>query len=190
MPIFIFYALYHSTWQISVALPESAMNRLLLIIGCNILIIIVSMLLFKKMKIISDLTVGDQKERFLPYALVVFVFSITYFSLRYSGAPLPAVFFSLFLGLILSLVLLLVINFTFKISAHMLAVGGAIGAFMGVWATIGRFSLFWFIVLLLLAGLVGSARLVLDAHTNRQVLYGFILGVFVNYFAVRYGLLL
>jgi membrane-associated phospholipid phosphatase len=63
-----------------------------------------------------------------------------------------------------------VINTWWKISTHTAAIGGVGGALFGfnpVW---------WFCVVLVVAGILGSARMILRQHSLSQVLTGFAVG--------------
>jgi len=70
-----------------------------------------------------------------------------------------------------------IINLKMKISAHMVGIGGATGAFLVVGLTgFQDFSIF-VIAGVFIAGCLGWARLQLNAHTPKEVYSGFLLGV-------------
>ena len=68
-----------------------------------------------------------------------------------------------------------------KISTHTAAIGGIAGALV---AFSGKFSynpVWWLCLVILVAGLVGTARMILRQHTLAQVVAGFAVG-FVSAF--------
>jgi len=67
-----------------------------------------------------------------------------------------------------------------KISLHMLGVGGLTGIVLGVHFLIDS-SISILIFLLILSGVLGSARLYLRAHNNLQIYAGFLLGCVVEF---------
>jgi membrane-associated phospholipid phosphatase len=69
-----------------------------------------------------------------------------------------------------------IINVWWKISAHMAAIGGFSGALL-VFAIIFNFNpLWWFSLLILLSGILGTSRMILRQHTLAQVVGGFVTG--------------
>jgi membrane-associated phospholipid phosphatase len=140
-------------------------------------------LILLKMKRISSLEMEDPKERLIPYGSSV----LYYFALYYLfwQADFPVIFKAVILGAGLSILLTLFINFRWKISAHSIGVGGIAGAMLGIMYRTQADLELVFISVLLIAGLVGYARLKLNAHSPAQVYAGFIMG-----FLVELGLML
>jgi membrane-associated phospholipid phosphatase len=74
---------------------------------------------------------------------------------------------------------LLVISLRWKISAHSAAIGGLVGGFFGLSFRLQENPILILIALILVAGMVGTARLILGKHTGFQVYAGFLLGFLV-----------
>ncbi len=130
----------------------------------------------KRKQLITTLEIKEQKERTLPYFMVFLYYLLTYTVLRNTG--LPSIVFSLIFSGVVGAGLALLVNFSWKISAHSIGVGGLVGAYSGL--VLSRTSSSQLLILLwLLAGAVLSARLILKAHTNSQVYVGFLSGFFV-----------
>ena len=68
----------------------------------------------------------------------------------------------------------------------MLGIGGVIGAIIGISQRFQFDHSTLLIVLILLAGLIGYARLKTHSHNYRQVYAGFILGIAVEWLCVLY----
>lgn len=94
-------------------------------------------------------------------------------------ARLHPLFPKMFFALALFLLILAIVTKFWKISLHMAAIGGLLVIFYA-------FSFYenFFLLVILLAGALGSARLQLGAHNSLQVYAGFSLGVlyFLCYF--------
>ena len=121
-----------------------------------------------------DMELSDRHERAVPY--LIFISSILICAFYMYKMMLPFWFVSLLLGACVALIIALVINFFWKISAHMLGIGGLLGGIMGI-AQIHMMNPYWaFIIVFIIAGLLGTSRIFLRKHTPMQVYAGFCLG--------------
>lgn len=132
-----------------------------------------------KMGRIKSLEMESNEERVIPYSST----ALYYFSLYYLfyNAEFPNIFKILVLGASISIVLTLLINFKWKISAHAIGIGGISGGIFGI---VLRLHIDLHVILMfviLVAGLVGYARLKLNAHTPAQVYAGFLLGFLMEF---------
>lgn len=128
-----------------------------------------------------DLELSDRHERVVPY--LIFITSIMVCAFYMYKMMLPFWFISLLLGACVALILALLINFFWKISAHAIGIGGLLGGIMGV-ARIHLINPYWaFIIVILIAGLVGTSRIFLKRHTPMQVYAGFCLGFICTFVA-------
>lgn len=151
-----------------------------------------SLLIFYLYRIgyLRDMTMPDRADRRLPFLLTGFIYTgVTYFfAFRMSlfSATSPGVSV-LLAGITLSILLVGIINQYWKISAHSVGVGGVLGAIAGLLAKSGDTDLFLPLVgLIALSGLIGSARLQLNAHTLAQVGAGLGLGLLVSLVSVSW----
>ena len=78
----------------------------------------------------------------------------------------------------------LVITSRWKISIHMLGIGGVIGAIIGISQRFQFDHSILLIALILFAGLIGYSRLKTNSHNFRQVYAGFIVGIAVEWICV------
>ena len=128
-----------------------------------------------------DMELSDRHERVVPY--LIFITSIMVCAFYMYKMMLPFWFISLLLGACVSLILALLINFFWKISAHAIGIGGLLGGIMGV-ARIHLINPYWaFIIVIVIAGLVGTSRIFLKRHTPMQVYAGFCLGFICTFVA-------
>ena len=129
----------------------------------------------------SDLELTKRKERVLPY--VIFFTSVLlclYFLYR---MMMPFWLIALLRGVCIALFIALCINFFWKISAHMIGIGGLLGGLMGIAHVhlINPYSAF--MAVWLIACLVGMSRIFLKRHTPMQVYAGFSLGFMCTFVA-------
>jgi membrane-associated phospholipid phosphatase len=91
-------------------------------------------------------------------------------------AGLSPLFYIILLCCSLSLIATSLINLVWKVSAHMVGIGGVIGAVIALSVQLDTDFFYILSSLILLAGLLGYSRLKLNAHTPAQVYLGFVVG--------------
>lgn len=87
---------------------------------------------------------------------------------------------------VLIIILLMLVSIRWKISAHMAAIGGLIGALIALSLRLGLNSSLILAGLIGIAGLIGSSRLILEKHTAMQVYAGFLIGFSTNFLIIIY----
>ncbi|MDE6454106.1 MAG: hypothetical protein K2L27_07885 [Muribaculaceae bacterium] len=125
---------------------------------------------------VTDMCLSRRHERTVPMltAIAAYVGAAVYLHVLHA----PYWLTSFFTGSAIAATVALIINFQWKISAHSIAVGGMAGMMLrlteGGLATVN--AMIWLTAVILLGGIVGSARLVLERHTAGQVCAGWLLG--------------
>lgn len=137
-------------------------------------------------KIVDSSGLKTRNNQFLPF----FVLFLSYCLLFYYF--FTAKLYIWFLAVLLIPVLLLVIHtitsLFWKISAHMMGIGGLIGSILSVCYYVKGLNLpVLFIILFILAGFLGVSRLVMNKNTPAQVYTGFLVGFAVSFFTVWLG---
>ena len=132
---------------------------------------------FYKAKLIDTIHMHTARERSLPFLTIV-VFQMSTFYV-FTNAPIPGLFPNLVLGAAISVATAFVINLKWKVSIHMLGMGGIVGTLIGLMLRYQVDALNLVLALILVSGLVGYARLKLNAHTPLQVYVGFSLGTLI-----------
>ena len=97
-----------------------------------------------------------------------------------------------FMGAILSAALFIqvvcaLINVWWKISTHTAAIGGVAGGLFIFGEYFGFNPVWWLCLVFILAGILGSSRMILRQHTLAQVLLGFIVGFVCSVIALIYS---
>lgn len=127
---------------------------------------------------IKSLHMHTLKDRAIPFSVTSIYFGMTvYFMARISDLD-PILWQSL--GLISAVVIILtVVTFFWKMSAHMTGVGGLLALVVVLGLKFPNFQILYPLLLtLLLSGIVGSARLFLNAHRPAEIYVGFVFGFF------------
>ena len=136
------------------------------------------LLMLRSSGYISSYIIEDKKQRTVPYFVTLIFYLSTYFMLTKNDFPtvLSAFVFSASLVLLATLL----INFIWKISAHMMAMGALVASVYAMGLRFDVNILFFLALSVLIAGVVGFARLALKAHTPTQVYIGFVLGFLIQ----------
>lgn len=145
---------------------------------------LISILISLKFNTISSLEMSTKEERNTPlfYTIIIMIIG---FSLFKTISQLSPYLTSVYLSSIIILVIAFLITKKWKISLHMLGIGGATGSFIALNIVFGGLY-YWIILFLFLSGLLAFSRLALNAHTKDQVYTGFFLGCLLQTFCILY----
>ena len=95
--------------------------------------------------------------------------------------------FKLFmLASVLVIIALLVVSLKWKISNHMAAIGGLSGTLFALSFRNGVNPVYSVLIVVLLSGLIGTARLILGKHDLKQLIAGYGLGFIVLYLVLYF----
>lgn len=165
---------------------ELSLRFLSMVIVTTFLIPFVGVILLKYTRTISNLEMDDRKERFFPFLFIsLFYIATTY--LFYDKFRFPPVIINILIAVCSSLVGLTLITLKWKISAHAIAVSGAVGIFLAILIQTQTNTILWVLsAFVFITGIVGTARLRLQAHDNNQVWAGYLLGFFLNFIIILF----
>ncbi|MDE6285639.1 MAG: phosphatase PAP2 family protein [Muribaculaceae bacterium] len=134
------------------------------------------LLLMLRAGMVSDLSLSHRRQRLVPMLVTVVAYLGAALYLHLLHAPVWLVAF--FIGASVATTLAGLITVKWKISAHGCAMGGMAG--MMLWLAAARMAtvnaMLWLSIVIVLGGLVGTSRLILDRHTPAQVACGWLLG--------------
>ena len=181
-PMFMPILALHLTLLVLPSLAFTLSQNLLLIYGILIFSTMVLPLisifwLMQKGKV-SSLEMSNHKERSLPLFKTVIWMSFGYYLLQNLLFYTPILKAEL-LGAILIILLAAIISKFWKISLHLLGIGGVVGVFIALQIIHGDF-LYLLLLFILLSGLLGVARIKQKAHNYAQVYAGFLVGLSVE----------
>ena len=185
MPTLGLFLLLQGDTYLKYSIGTTTKNFLYLIIFLNTYLFpAIIVLIMRYRNTISSLDLSDRKERIIPLAIASFFYLLTYLLIK--KLTLPGVLADICFGLALSVFVVFFITLKYKISAHMTGAGGLIGAFVGFEILFGAQLSPWVVFLVIIWGLIGSARLKLKAHSNGQIVAGSVLGfasIFLSIYA-------
>jgi len=139
---------------------------------------VLNIFILYKLKKIPTITLSNQRDRTFPYLMT----AMFYFGLFYLMLDLNiwTVIKISVVGGGVAILLTAIINLRYKISAHMVGIGGLLGVLLCVSYLIKFNMTPFYIVVIILAGLLGYARLKLEEHKPYQIYAGFLMGLAVQ----------
>ena len=138
--------------------------------------LLITFFLYRR-KMIRSFEMVTREERALPYLMTALSFYFGYYLLnRLDISPVYPYFM---IGATFLIVMTLAINFFWKISSHMVGVGAVTGLILGIsWVMALNLAL-PLALMFLVSGMVGYARLRLNAHRPAQIYAGYMMGLLV-----------
>lgn len=159
-----------------------------------------AVVLMRALNMIDSLEMKDKMERIGPY-IVTGIFYLWMFMNFVHNPDIPTAYTSFVLGSVIGLFIAFFINIFQKISVHAVGMGGLL-AMVIITMLLFSYGNFTFsagnygivhvsmttvlMLTILLCGLVGSARLVLDAHVPEEIYGGFFVGFVAQFIALRF----
>ncbi len=147
-----------------------------------------AVMMMKNLGLISSFEMEERTDRIIPYIATGLFYLWVFMSVRKNNT-FPQIYSVAMLGATIGLFLAFFFNNFTKISAHATGVGGLVGLmliamrwFSYSYCYFGEprvtIPVYWILMaVLLLSGLVCSARLILKAHEPKDILQGFIVGL-------------
>nr|WP_297028788.1 phosphatase PAP2 family protein [Prevotella sp.] len=117
---------------------------------------------------------GRKERRLVPYIISIVCYFACFFWMEYRNTP-RVISIIVVVALTIQMVCAL-INIWWKISTHTAAIGGVAGGLVSYSIAFSFNPLWWLCFVLILAGAVGTARMILRQHSLSQVVGGFLVG--------------
>lgn len=117
---------------------------------------------------------GRKERRLVPYIISIVCYFACFFWMEYRNTP-RVISIIVVVALTIQMVCAL-INIWWKISTHTAAIGGVAGGLVSYSIAFSFNPLWWLCFVLILAGTVGTARMILRQHSLSQVVGGFLVG--------------
>ena len=118
---------------------------------------------------------GRKERRLVPYIISIVCYFACFFWMEYRNTP-RVISIIVVVALTIQMVCAL-INIWWKISTHTAAIRGVAGGLVSYSIAFSFNPLWWLCFVLILAGAVGTARMILRQHSLSQVVTGFLVGV-------------
>lgn len=136
---------------------------------------VLTIYLFRRIHGLARHELGDRRRRFMPYLLTII--SYAFCLLMMHRLNIPWYMSGIILASLLIMIVFLIVNLKWKLSEHMGGAGAVIGGLVSFSALFGYNPVTWLCFFILVAGVLGSARITLGHHKLGEVLVGFAIGL-------------
>ena len=150
---------------------------LLVCMGITCIVPLIFLSVLRHFNLVKDLNVEVREQRLYPYLFSSFCCGVAAYYL-YFTCHAPQWFAMFMVGAALTMLVMALINVWWKISAHMAGIGGIIALIYQINVQgLSAFDLLWLLCFaIVVAGLLGTSRLVLKRHDIWQLLAGAAVG--------------
>ena len=179
IPLYAIFILFQTESRIGYVQVE-VKNYIYGIISISLILIpLIIVLAFHSLKIINSIYMEDKKERIYPL-IVIAMSALTTFYFMKNSSIVPNIIAYFIFAVGVNAIITAVISSFWKISTHMIGVGGML-AYIIIASLIYWINLeIIFALLIVVSGLVAFARLNLQKHSSTQVYLGFFVGLSVT----------
>ena len=175
MPTIGLFLIFSSKTYLSY-MPMHEQKILYLIVFINTFVFPISIIpFFIYQKLVKSFKLSNRKERIMPLSIILIFYFFAYLILHKLIAP--TIIQNFILGSFFSILLTLLINLKWKISAHMVGIGGIVGLVLSLSIKLNVDLQSIIMILILFSGILGSARLYLNEHKPTQIYCGFLVGL-------------
>lgn len=159
------------------SIPYEIKGRLFsLIVLSTLLIPLITIIGFRLSGAVKSLHMATLGERYIPFTIICIYFALTTYFLR-EKVEFDPILWQTLLVITLTIIGLTLVTFFWKMSAHMTGVGGLLAIVIVVAFAFPTFRpLYPLLGSILLAGVVATSRLYLNAHRPIEIYTGFIYG--------------
>lgn len=123
-----------------------------------------------------------KERRMVPYVISILCYFLCVYLMK--TFHMPHFMGSILVAALLIQVACALINIWWKVSTHTAAIGGVAGALMAFSMIFAFNPMWWFCLVMVLAGVVGTSRMILRQHSLPQVVVGFGMGMVVAFFTI------
>lgn len=185
MPTVMAIVLYKLSPISFAGINNAAFGKMLLPIIINTLLFpLVATVLVKALGFIESIHMYNPKDRIIPLLASMIFYFWAYNVFKNIHAPF--ILRVLLLGSFWGVIAVFMVNIFFKISMHTAAAGSMLGILMVLMFTSPVNLVLPFFLALIIAGLMGTARMILGAHRAGEIWLGYIVGILVQVGAFWY----
>ncbi|RYD58389.1 MAG: hypothetical protein EOP56_05600 [Sphingobacteriales bacterium] len=185
MPTMMTLALYKLAAVGFAGVPLAQLGKwVAIVVQMTLLYPVFIVFLLKGIGFVRSIHLEDAKERIIPLLLTMIFYFWAY--LVFKNIDAPFLLKVLMLGNFWGIIVLFMVSIFYKISMHSMAAGGMLGLVVVLMVISPVNMAIPLFVALIIAGLMGTARLILNAHKSNEIWLGYILGILVMIAAYFY----
>lgn len=141
----------------------------------TILMPTLTIFIFRKINGFSPEDLVERKKRYTPFILTItsYVFCL----LMMHRLNIPWYMTGIILAALVMMIICVIVNLKWKLSEHMAGAGAVVGGLVAFSALFGYNPVWWLCIFILVAGILGTARIILQHHTLGEVMGGFAVGL-------------
>ena len=141
----------------------------------TILMPTLTIFIFRKINGFSPEELVERKRRYIPFILTItsYVFCL----LMMHRLNIPWYMTGIILSALVVMIICVIVNLKWKLSEHMAGAGAVIGGLVSFSALFSYNPVWWLCLFILVAGVLGTARIILRHHTLGEVMGGFAVGL-------------
>jgi hypothetical protein len=164
---------------------DGHLNFVFLIFCVTFLLPAINIGIFKSFGSIKSLAMEERQERIIPFAFIAILYSVvTYLFYSRTRVSLNDNLLKFLIIIDALVIVATLVTLFYKVSVHSMSIWGLIGIILPLNKVSEDGALFFpTLALILIAGVVMTARLQLNAHTPREVLVGGLLGFSISFAA-------
>jgi len=175
MPTIGIYIIFHSDIYFNYIPDELKRVIYIIVFICTTVLPLSLMPFFIYQRIIQNIQMSRRRDRLIPLIITTVMYIFTYYLLYKLQTPEHVKLFILAAAILVLITCL--ISIKWKISAHMVGIGGLVGMIIALYSKMSGNLNFYLFISIFIAGLVGASRLKLNAHNSRQVYIGLVIGL-------------
>lgn len=124
----------------------------------------------------------ERNKRMVPYFISIISYFACFALMKY--LHLPHFMSAIIVAALFVQIVCAITNIWFKISTHMAAIGGFTGGLIAFSFIFGFNPVWWLSLIILISGMVGTARMIMRVHTLREICAGYIIGAITTFTTV------
>jgi len=174
MPTIGVWIIFNSGSILSMINPMAQLKILGIVFAMTFLFPALLLPIFVVLRWIGSIEASERNERIFPIAITAIIYYFTFTFLKNQQVLLFIALFILAISIVM--ILLMIVNFFSKVSLHMAGIGGIGGLTLYMSMVISPINGWFFVLSILLAGIIAFARLKLNEHKPAQIFAGYFIG--------------
>lgn len=164
-------------------LPASyKITSLLLVYMFTVLLPTYLIHLYRKYQGWSSFQLGMRDRRIIPYVISILCYFTCFYLMNVLN--MPHFMGSILVSALIVQVICAIFNIWWKVSTHSSAIGGVTGGLLAFSLIFNFNPVWWLCLVIVLAGMVGTSRMILRQHTLPQVVTGYTMGLIAAFIAI------